>query len=213
MIARKLKSSFVKSGLVALAIGAASSTSQAQFFVNTFGLASPVQTVTFSEASFAQGTVITNQFAGFGVTLSPGIFYNSQGAAALSGISGDYVGNNISGLVNPFSILFGSVQTAAAFGAATNPTSTLFEALLLGSVVASGSSATTFNDPNAFYGFNGVNFDEIRITVGGDQQMLIDNVQTGIPATVVPEPGTFVLLGAFLIPGAAVMRRRRQRNQ
>ena len=206
----KFTSSFVKSGLIALAIGSASATAQAQFFVNTFGLASPVQTVTFSELTFAQGTTITNQYAAFGVSLSPGIFYNSQGPVAFPGITGDYLGNNVQGLVNPFSILFGTVQSDAAFGAATNPTTTLFEALLAGNIVASGTSATDFSSANAYYGFSGVNFDEIRMTVGGDQQMLIDNVQMGSAATVVPEPGTFALLAAILIPGAAVIRRRRR---
>jgi len=198
----------LRAGLVAAALVTVSSVAQAQFFVNTFGLTSPISTVTFSEFAFAQGTSITNEFSSLGVTLSPGLQYNSQGGTfGFSGITGDYVGNNGGQFINPFSILFNSAQTAAAFAAATNPTTTFFEALLGGSVVASGTSATNFSDPNAYYGFTGVVFDEIRVTVGGDQQMLVDNVQLG-NGTVVPEPGTFALLAAMLIPGAALLRRR-----
>src|SRR5687767_7575141 len=88
---------------------------------NTFGLSSPVSTLTFDEIVFAQDTAINSQYSAYGVTFSPDTFYDTQGATTCcNGIDGHYVGN-FSPLHNPFSILFTTPQTAAAFAVATNP--------------------------------------------------------------------------------------------
>lgn len=173
---------------------------------NTSGLASPATTITFDELVFAGGTSITNQYAGLGLTFSPSLRYDSQGAAQFPGITGHYLGNNGPCCDNPFSILFGGDITAAAFGVATNPATTLFEALDDGLVVESFSAPTNFDgSTNSFFGFSGVTFDEIRVTVGGDQQILIDNVQSGS----VPEPTSLALLGLGLAGFAASRYRRK----
>ena len=113
----------------------------------TGGLPSPAAIVTFSELVFSPTTIIRNEFASFGVTFSPYLSYDSQGATTCcDGIVGHYLGNNdrtTLGTADPFSILFTSPQPAAAFGLATNPATTTFDALLAGTVVESFTSQTT----------------------------------------------------------------------
>ena len=169
--------------------------------VNSFGLSSPQNTVTFSELSFSAGTNITNQFAPFGITLTPGHRYNSQGAANFPGINGDYVG--VSNSV-PFSILFDGPVTSAAFGYAKNPTTVLVEALLEGNVVESFSQAVTFNNANtAYLGFENILLDEIRVTANV-REGLVDNIQFN---RAIPEPTSALIFGSLGF--VALVRRRR----
>ena len=172
--------------------------------VNSFGLSSPQNTVTFSEQSFANGSLITNQFQPSGVTLTPGHLYNSQGPAGFPGISGNYVGAS-QGI--PFSILFNTPVTSAAFGYAKNPTTVLVEALFNGSVIESFSQAVTFNNPNtAFLGFTNILFNQIRVTADTGEG-LVDNIQfNNAQATAVPTPA---LLPGLIGLGAAALRKRK----
>ncbi len=173
--------------------------------VNSFGLASPITTVTFSELSFPSGTVITNQFAPFGVTTS-GHKYDSQGASSFPGISGDYIG--VSTTV-PFVLSFNGPVNAAAFGYAKNPTTVLVEALLGGSVVESFSQAVTYDNANtAYLGFTGIVFDSIRVTADANEG-LVDNVQIGeAQVQGVPEPATFGLVSVALAAAVAMRRKK-----
>ncbi len=159
----------------------------AEAITNDTGLADPEVTVTFDEFVFTQGTAITDQFSSLGVTFSPNMFYDSQGPTSFPGVETHYVGNNISGLVNPFSIMFTSPQSAAAFGISTNSATTTFTAKLSGAVVESYQSPTNFNDASiSFQGFQGILFDEIEVLVGGDGQALIDNIQLGQAPVIGP---------------------------
>ena len=187
------------------AAGLLASGAQAVPIVNSFGLAAPATTITFSELNFPAGTLITNQFAAFGVT-SSGHTYNSQGFSAFPGISGDYIG--VSSTI-PFVLSFGQVVTSAAFGYAKNPTTVFVEALLGNSVVESFSQAVTFNNPNtAFLGFSGISFDAIRVTANISEG-LVDNVQIG-SVNAVPEPATLGLL-ALAMTAAGLAGRSRKR--
>jgi hypothetical protein len=180
---------------------------------NATGIASPQATITFSEFGVPADTVITTQYAGLGVTFSPNLYQNPQffpdfnidpSPDSLSNFQ--FIGGGP--IVVPFSIFFSAVQTDAAFAMITNQNSTLFQSLLGGVVVDSGVLSTGNGSPTNFYGFTGVSFDEIRVAVGGDGNMILDNLQLGSTGTV-PEPASLLLLGFGLI-GLAVSKMRKQ---
>ena len=181
---------------------------QAASVSNTFGLSSPASTLTFDEIIFSPGTAINSQYSAYGITFSPDTFYDSlKPSTCCNGIDGHYVGN-YSPLHNPFSILFTTPQTAAAFALATNEGTSTFTARLAGLDVESFSSPTNLDFSTPYYfGFTGIVFDEINISAGSDGAALIDNIQQG--TSVVPEPGTYVLLGSALaaLLGSKLRRR------
>jgi hypothetical protein len=195
--------------LLALALFARAA--QAGPIANTTGLSSPNTTITFSELSFALGAPITSEFSAYGVVFSPSGWYDAQGVTSCcNGIVADYIANFTgppAPISNPWSILFTADQTEVAFALATNPGTATFTALLGGTPVESFSSSTSFNSSTPYYfGFTGITFDEIRISVGGDQVALIDNIQLGSAA--VPEPHTFALIASALFALALARRRR-----
>lgn len=183
--------------------------------ISTTGIASPALTITFSELALTANTVVTNQYASFGVTFSPNVFQNPQ---AVSGPHVDATPNSLSNFsfvpdqsIPQFSILFNVDQTAAAFAMITNTGTSTFEAYLNGVLVESFSTTTFSSNINNFYGFTGITFDEIRVSVGGSNQRgIFDNLQLGTTSTsAVPEPATVALLGA----GLAALRYRRRRTR
>ena len=161
------------------------------------GLANPDQWITFSELTFSSNTVITNQFASLGITLSPGHHYNSQGSTNFPGIDDDYVGVS-EGI--PFSIFFDSDVTEATFGYAKNPTTVLVEALNNGVVQESFNQSVHHNvAATSYLGFSGIVFDEIRVTANVNEG-LVDN----IAFTRVPEPASLLMmtLGGLMLGSA-----------
>jgi hypothetical protein len=193
------------------------STTYATPLINDIGLPNAPVIITFDELVFPEGTAITNQYASFGVSFSPGVYYNSQGpVTGIPGISGNYVGN-FNAIVppsDPFSIYFtfSIPQAEAAFGLATNPGTTTLTAYLYGSFVESFDVYTTYNNPaTAFVGFTGILFNEIAISTTDDywgmHYALVDTIQD---CTVpVPEPATIFLLGSGLLGVGWLMRKRR----
>ena len=191
---------------VTLTVGAGA---EAAPIINNFGLLSPDATVTFSEHALADNTLVTNQFADVGVTLSPGAYVNPQAGF----LSPDYLGNftfNNDPTYDPFSILFTNDVTGAAVEVVTNPGTTTFTALLNGSVVESFAAATS-STAGAYYGFTGVVFDELRIDPN-NTFALIDNVEFDTTATPVPEPASLLLLGSGIAGIAAKVRKRRKQQ-
>lgn len=187
-----------------------SSGAQAQFFANSIGLSDPHSTVTFSEITLPQNTIVTNQYAAYGITLS-GEHYNSQGNSPFPGITGDYVGVSTT---SPFSIFFNASVNEAAFGYAKNPATVTVEALLNGVVVASANQAVTYNNTNTGYlGFTGFTFNQIRVNAGTTEG-LIDNIQFGNAPirtpTAVPEPGSIAMIAGMGLSGAGFLVRRRK---
>jgi hypothetical protein len=189
----------------------APATMVAEIVENQTGLASPTSIVTFDDTTFAQGTLITNQYASEGVTFA-GLTYDSQAiSTCCNGINNNYVGTVVnSQIVNPFTISFTSVQDSVAFALATNPANTTFTAFLGATQVDSFTSPTDFNSSTPYYfGFSGEDFDSIEVNVT-NSAALLDNIQMG-SAAATPEPGTMVLMAVGL--GTAILSRRRAAKQ
>jgi PEP-CTERM motif len=157
------------------------------------GLNSPVTTITFDEVVLSQYTPVTNQFAAFGVSFSPAIYY-SPPQIGYPNIVGNAVGNwdASAAAQSSVTLAFTNLQTAAAFALVSNDTSYTLTALLGGSTVESFSTSVGAS-ANDFYGFSGVAFDSIRVTSNNNDFFLIDNVQFGA-VSAVPEPSTWAML-------------------
>jgi len=197
-------------------------TTHATPLINDIGLPDAPVIINFDDPVFpvySEGTAITDQYASFGVTFSPGMYYNPIGdPAGIKGISGNYIGNfyidNINQTIptnNPFSIKFNNVQTEAAIALATNPGKTTLTARLNGVDVESFTQDTTYtNSETVFLGFTESLFNEISISVydpiNGYNIALVDTIQD---CTAVPEPATIFLLGSGLLGVGWLMRKRR----
>lgn len=192
--------------------GFAGGPADAQFFTNSAGLASPATTITFSEVAVSPGTPVTNQFVAFGATFTNVVMTPPP-------FSGNNVANitfpdlaNFDSNSNPFgpiTISFNTPLTGAAFAVIANQQPTTFDALLGGSIVASGSAPTeTF--VGKYVGFSGITFDAIRFSPAGRFARL-DNLQIG-PSAAVPEPSQSIaiLVGCLGMVAAARANRRTQ---
>ena len=191
--------------LTATLLLCSAATTQADFITNDFGLTSPEQTIAFDELGLRIDTPVTNQY--LGVTFTDGVFQSPQSLDGLNIFNFDdqWVGNFVDGqtFTNPFSLFFDTELTDAAFAFISNTGTTEFTALLDGNVVETFAALTQVTDPNNFFGFENIVFDEIRITVDPVTQAAgIDNLQF----TTVPEPGSSIFCGLL----ASVCWRRRR---
>lgn len=180
----------------------------AAFFNNSTGLATPSVTIDFSEHTYPDDTVITTEFSDFGVTFTPNLYYQTTfpGGLVPNATAPDltnFIPGPGSGLVNPFSINFSSPVSGAAFVLGTNPNMTTFTAFLLGVQVDAGIAPTDLNNAMDFYGFKGITFDKITVSVGGDGFAILDTLQ------IVPEPSSWMLLvaGGIVLVGVTGLRR------
>lgn len=183
------------------------------------GLASPAETIDFSEIPLAPNSPVTNQYAAFGITFSPNVYYNPQGGTAF-GLPANDVGNftfpTEPAFVNPVTIDFSTMQNGAALMMAANDTPYMFVALD-GGVPVDAFIANSVGVPGLFYGFSGEAFNQIEILQagpGGGPYWLASNIQlSNAPAVATtPEPAStllFVGVGlAMLASFGGTLRRR-----
>ncbi len=168
--------------------------------------------MTFSEiVPPPPGTPLTNQYAAFGVTFA-NAFIDGQGLLFPNVNNPGLTNFDTTGfpIVNPVSIFFNDVLSEAAFAIVTNqsPPDTTFEAYLNGNLVESFTAPTDVFNPNNFFGFTGIAFNEIRVSGGGiNNALAIDNIQLG-PQANVPEPATMAIFGGLAVAGIAGYRRK-----
>jgi hypothetical protein len=180
---------------------------QATPFQFASGLVSPDNTITFDEVGLASGTVVTNQYAGLGVSFT-GTWQNNTYGGVFPNISGGALTDfqpNFCPCGPTFEIAFTNPVSAAVFAFVTNPGTSTLTSYLGATLVESANFSTGGN--GEFTGFTGSFFDRIVVSPGGGNfASVIDNLEFN----TVPEPTTLALLGAGLV--ALRARRRRARR-
>ncbi len=153
---------------------------------------------------FSTGTVITNQYAGSGVTFGPNYEYFLGSTSNLGPIQAGYL-RNISEVVQPGAIFFTSPVSDAVFSWRTDSGLTTFKAYLDGVSVETPLIAPSNMDLGAglgkFYGFENIVFNEIRLSrvsfFGGN--FTLDNLQYKLAdVSPVPLPAALPLYGSGL---------------
>lgn len=131
---------------------------------------------------------------------STGNFFADYNDGNVSAISVATI--NFGGTYNSFSVLWGSVDSY-------NTLDFLFEGNTVFTVNGSGAAAqfglTADGSQTITYNTSGFNFDAVRLTTVSNA-FEIDNI------TLVPEPGTWALLGTGIIFGGLALYRRRTAN-
>lgn len=147
------------------------------------GLADPVRVITFDEPSFGDDTRVSAEFAELGVIFLPELYYRTGDHPDWDNINGPNLrSGNLAGniLHKTFSIRFDPPRSSAAFVAiAQPPTPTTFTAKFNGVEIESFDSDVVIGNPNNFFGFTDIIFDEIEIAYTAETRMRIDNVQLG----------------------------------
>lgn len=158
---------------------------------------------------------ITTQYSDLGLSFTPGLtrFDNNPNRP---NFTSPYLANF--GGANPFSMLFNNAVSDASFAMTSNGgISTSFTALLNGVVVETFTTAVSQppvngnpRDPNNFYGFTGILFDEINLSVGANGNssiVALDKVAFNIAPVPLPASLTMLFTG---LGGFALMHRRRR---
>ena len=181
--------------LVAVSVLLPSSHALATFINDSAtGLPSPVSTLNFTDPVLMDNDAVTNQFAG--VTFSPNVYFNPEADPGITpNALGNYTYLSEPAFIDPVTITFSSPVTAAAFQMNDDNASYTFTALLNGAPVDSGTA--TVGPTTAYFGFTGVDFNEITIAVsdpgpGPGPFWLIGNLELG--ASPVPEPSTWAMM-------------------
>jgi len=194
---------------------------EATFFHNTTGLGSYESSVTFSEVAVSHGAFVTNEFSAYGVEFPSYPVYDSNVTGSGNNVSGAGLrryGYGDGSTPTVIVIKFTETLTEAAFALVSddgNGAQNKFEALLGNAVQETDYVDAVANRTDNFYGFTGINFDAIRVTVAGATggNTVLDNIQLGAAfdggTGSVPEPATAVIWTALGGLGLIAYRRRR----
>jgi hypothetical protein len=200
-----------RKSLIAAALCVAGAAQAATIDSRATGIANPSGAVNFDEVSLVNGTLVTNQYAAFGVTFMPGVTYldrvsprpNFENPAAVT----FQIADGQVQAIDPVSLRFGETVEAASFAMTLSANTTRFTALLGG--IAQRSFETSVVDAgsaNNFYGFENIRFDEILIDVqSGDRTGALDTISFRLAEVPLPA-GLPLLIGALSV--FAVLRRR-----
>ena len=170
-------------------------------------------TVTLDEVALPDGTVVTTQFSAWGVTFGPGIRIAAQ-TFLPEGFSGEYL-DNTGELAEAYSVFFNApVDAAGAFWEFNENATGTLSAYLNGNLIESFSflnlECCTAAD---FLGFQGIIFNELRLTSSVDTSFILDNIRfSNVDVAAVPEPLSAALFGIGAL-GIAAARRRKLRPQ
>ena len=173
------------------------------------GLPTPGATITFSEIVLPVGSPVTNEYAGLGVTFSPNLYYSTAHGTLLNDSPPDLTTFGLSGRVGAFAINFTSPVSAAAFVFGGDAGTATFSAYSGATPIESFVGNINFGSgfPNTWFGFTGITFDSISVSVNnGTNAAALDNLQFN---KAVPEPGSLFLLGSGLFGLGRAWRKRR----
>ena len=147
--------------------------------LSTAGLPEPESIIDFSELTLPDTSRVSAEFADFGVTFLPNLYYRTGDHPDWASVSGPNLRTG-EPEVNPFSIVFNNPLTSAAVVAiAQPPTPATITAKLNGTEVESFNTTISIDNPNQYFGFTDIIFDEIQIEYTAATRLRIDNVQFG----------------------------------
>ncbi len=203
----------------------------AAFVINrATGLASPDVLIDFGSGMFADGTIITNQFTGSGVTFGSNYIYGDFGEGRPEQTAGHLLcpcrGDFGAFFESPGSITFSTDVSAAVFSFVTNADRFVVIALLDGALLFGGEfeARRDFGDfdegsvslqSGHYFGHEGIVFDELRFLLRGTLNPLgfvfqLDNLQYNVAVTPVPLPAALPLFLSALAGLGLMGWRRRQ---
>ena len=135
--------------------------------------------VDFSEMRLLDSSEVTNQFFQFGITFAPRLFYRTTDNPDWASVSGPNLRTG-DPEVNPFSIIFNDAhRSAAVVLIAQPPTPATVTAKLGGVDVESFETTISIDNPDQYFGFENIIFDEIEVSYTGATRLRVDNVQLG----------------------------------
>jgi hypothetical protein len=188
-----------------------------QIVAGVTGLTSPLSTVDFTELSLAANTPVTTQYASYGVSFSPNVYYNAETSYFPNEVS-NYTDATEPAFIEPVVISFTSPQTSAAFQIVADDTPYLIQAFSGGT---GGTLVDSFTSTIAgsilYYGFTNETFDTIEITQegeGGGPYWDLSNIELSNAAiSGVPEASSMLLVGPALAGLWIASRRRSARSR